>query len=133
MKSINRLLMTIKHWLSAIGFERYSTISKLNQNQMTYHLPLHRYLSILTYISLNFQNNQLKTIFSIDNEQFLLNLIIHPLRIQVVKYEILTSTIWSFFGHEMQIQSNMYSTTRGNICSYMNDADIYLLQVVIYI
>jgi hypothetical protein len=68
-------------------------------------------------------------LFPIDNETFLLNLAIFPLRIQVVKYEIMTNTIWSHNGYEMQIQSNMYSSTRGNICSYMNDADIFLLQV----
>jgi hypothetical protein len=123
--------MTIKEWLSAIGFESNTDLNNFNRSQVTFHIPLHRYISILTYISLNYQNGQLKRLFPVDNQSFLLNLAIFPLRIQVVKYEILTNTIWSSYGYEMQTQSNMYSNTRGNICSYMNDADIYFLQVEI--
>ncbi|CAF4873643.1 unnamed protein product, partial [Rotaria sp. Silwood1] len=100
------------------------------KNQVTFHIPLHRYISILSYLSLNYQNGELKTLFPIENEKFLLNLAIFPLRIQVVKYEILTNTIWSYHSYEMQIQSDMYSSTHGNICSYMNDADIFLLQLI---
>ncbi|CAF3003113.1 unnamed protein product [Rotaria sp. Silwood2] len=100
------------------------------RNQVTFHLPLHRYISILNYVSLNYQNGELRTLFPIENEIFLLNLAIFPLRIQVVKYEILTNIIWSYYSYEMQIQSDMYFSTRGNICSYMNDADIFLLQLI---
>ncbi|CAF4117007.1 unnamed protein product, partial [Rotaria sp. Silwood2] len=100
------------------------------RNQVTFHLPLHRYISILNYVSVNYQNGELRTLFPIENEIFLLNLAIFPLRIQVVKYEILTNIIWSYYSYEMQIQSDMYFSTRGNICSYMNDADIFLLQLI---
>ncbi|UJR26814.1 hypothetical protein I4U23_008127 [Adineta vaga] len=126
--AIHHLLIVIKEWLSAIGLKRYTDI---RTDEITYHLPLHRYLSILTYISLNYQNNQLKDIFARENETFLLHLAIFPLRIQVVKYEIMTNTIWSYSGYEMQSQSNMYSTVRENLCSYMNDADLYLLQIIV--
>ncbi|CAF3978084.1 unnamed protein product [Rotaria sordida] len=128
MKAINYLFLEVKQWFSSIGFEQYKDIMK---NQVTFHIPLHRYISILTYVSLNYQNGELRTLFPIENEIFLLNLAIFPLRIQVVKYEILTNILWSYHNYEMQIQSDIYSSTRGNICSYMNDADIFLLQVLI--
>ncbi|CAF1534930.1 unnamed protein product, partial [Adineta steineri] len=124
---INQLFIAIKEWFSDIGFEQYTDIIK---DQVTFHLPLHRYISILTYMSMNYQNGELHNLFPIKNERFLLNLAIFPLKIQVVKYEIMTNAIWSYYGYEMQIQSNMYSSIRGNICSYMNDADIFLLQII---
>ncbi|CAF1378236.1 unnamed protein product, partial [Rotaria sordida] len=127
MKAINYLFLEVKQWFSSIGFEQYKDIMK---NQVTFHIPLHRYISILTYVSLNYQNGELRTLFPIENEIFLLNLAIFPLRIQVVKYEILTNILWSYHNYEMQIQSDIYSSTRGNICSYMNDADIFLLQLI---
>ncbi|CAM4976530.1 unnamed protein product [Rotaria socialis] len=100
------------------------------KNQVTFHIPLHRYISILNYVSLNYQDGELKNLFPIENEMFLLNLAVFPLRIQVAKYEIMTNTIWSQQSYEMQIQSDMYCSTRGNNCSYMNDADIFLLQLI---
>lgn len=109
--------MILKEWLSAIGIREWKDI---HGNQLTFHLPLHRYLSILTSIALNDQNGQLKDLFPNKSEDFLLNLVRFPLRIQQVKYDI------SFNQYDMQIQMAMYCAHSN---SYMNDADIYLLQV----
>ena len=127
---IHRLCLTIKQWLSSIGLERYQDVRnniekiflfalslsvQISRNQVTFHLPLHRYLSILTFIALNEQNCDLKILFPISNEQFLLNMAIFPLRLQGLRYELNTNTLWSYNSYEMQIQSNMYSSTRGNL------------------
>ena len=65
------------------------------------------------------------------NEDFLLKLIIHPLRLQTLRYELNTNNIWSYNNYELQIQSTMYSSNRGSLASYMNDADLFLIQVSI--
>ena len=127
-EGIHRVLMITKEWLSAIGARESKDF---HRNEMTFHLPLHRYLSILTSIALNYQNGQLKDLFPNNCEHFLLNLARFPLRIQQVKYEIHSNRIWISNQYEMQMQMTMYSDTRANLYSYMNDADIYLLQVKI--
>ncbi|CAM4770495.1 unnamed protein product [Rotaria magnacalcarata] len=124
---VNYLFLEVRQWLSSIGVEQYKDVVK---NQVTFHIPLHRYISILNYVSLNYQDGELKNLFPIENEIFLLNLAVFPLRIQVAKYEIMTNTIWSYQSYEMQMQSDMHCSARGNNCSYMNDADIFLLQLI---
>lgn len=103
----------------------------MNRNQVTFHLPLHRYLSILTYTALHEQNADLKSLFPITDEDFLLNLLIHPLRLQALRYELNTNSIWSYNSYELQIQSTMYSSHQGNLAYYMSDADLFLIQVLI--
>lgn len=112
--------MITKEWLSAIGARESNDF---HRDEITFHLPLHRYLSILTSIALNYQNGQLKDLFPSNCEHFLLNLARFPLRIQQGKYEI--------HSNQYEMQMTMYSDTRANLYSYMNDADIYLLQVEI--
>ncbi|CAF4080946.1 unnamed protein product, partial [Rotaria magnacalcarata] len=102
---VNYLFLEVRQWLSSIGVEQYKDVVK---NQVTFHIPLHRYISILNYVSLNYQDGELKNLFPIENEIFLLNLAVFPLRIQVAKYEIMTNTIWSYQSYEMQMQSDMH-------------------------
>lgn len=99
------------------------------KSQVTFHIPLHRYLSVLIYLSINYQNGELKNLLPIEDESFLLNLAIFPLRIQVAKYEVFTNTIWSHQNCNMQSQLDAYCSIHGSNCSYMNDADIFLIQV----
>ncbi|CAF1166334.1 unnamed protein product [Adineta ricciae] len=79
--AINYLLITIKEWLSAIELKHHFDI---RQDQITYHLPLHRYLSILSYVSLNYQDGLLNDLFSAESAAFLHCLAIFSLRIQVI-------------------------------------------------
>ncbi|CAF4602722.1 unnamed protein product, partial [Rotaria magnacalcarata] len=68
---VNYLFLEVRQWLSSIGVEQYKDVVK---NQVTFHIPLHRYISILNYVSLNYQDGELKNLFPIENEIFLLNL-----------------------------------------------------------
>jgi E3 ubiquitin-protein ligase UBR3 len=91
---------------------------------VSFHLPLHRYLSVFLCQAVAKQGITLDEILPMD-EDFQV-MILHPLRVQVAFYEILNE-LWVRNG--LQIKGQAMTYIQCNFCNSMVDADLYLLQI----
>ncbi|XP_049861948.1 E3 ubiquitin-protein ligase Ubr3 isoform X1 [Schistocerca gregaria] len=111
----------LQEWLDAVGFTSPKSPDGL---QVSFHLPLHRYLSVFMCQAIRLQGLTLREVLPPPD---LLSLIMmHPLRVQVAFYEIL-SGMWVRNG--LQIKGQAMTYIQCNFCNSMVDADLYLLQI----
>ncbi|XP_075237272.1 ubr3 ubiquitin ligase isoform X2 [Lycorma delicatula] len=114
-------LDALQDWLNSINM----SLSDMNDNyQVSFHLPLHRYLSVFMCQAINVQGVPLQEVLPpLDT---LHKIMMHPLRVQVAFYEILNG-LWVRNG--LQIKGQAMTYIQCNFCNSMVDADFYLLQV----
>jgi E3 ubiquitin-protein ligase UBR3 len=120
-KMLSACLKELQRWLDAINFIHLNTNDHL---QVSFHLPLHRYLSVFLCQAVAKQGITLDEILPMD-EDFQV-MILHPLRVQVAFYEILNE-LWVRNG--LQIKGQAMTYIQCNFCNSMVDADLYLLQI----
>ena len=73
---IKLIVGKIYDWMQSLSFD-------LNNNdpwRLTFHLPLHRYLSVFAYNAIYRYNIDPELFLPIDNQDMLLSLMYHPLR-----------------------------------------------------
>ncbi|EMP38682.1 E3 ubiquitin-protein ligase UBR3 [Chelonia mydas] len=93
-------------------------------NQVTFHLPLHRYYAMFLSKAVKCQELDLDSI--LPDQEMLMKLMIHPLQIQASLSEI-HSNMWVRNG--LQIKGQAMTYVQSHFCNSMIDPDIYLLQV----
>ncbi|XP_078537716.1 E3 ubiquitin-protein ligase UBR3 isoform X2 [Lissotriton helveticus] len=112
-------LEALQDWFDAINF-----IDEPAPNQVTFHLPLHRYYAMFLSKAVKFQEIDLDSI--LPDQEMLMKLMVHPLQIQANLSEI-HSNMWVRNG--LQIKGQAMTYVQSHFCNSMIDPDIYLLQV----
>lgn len=120
---IKQIIENINDWLQSLNFDLENT----NPSKLTFHLPLHRYLSVFIYNAVYKYDIHPSEFLPIDNQTALLNLIFHPLRTLAGYYEVL-SNIWLRNGQQVTIQAKTYA--KSTFSSSMHDADLFLVQLI---
>ncbi|KAL4222682.1 E3 ubiquitin-protein ligase ubr3 [Mactra antiquata] len=111
----------LQDWLDAICCKESTNPNPL---QLTFHLPLHRYLATFMVQAVQHQNLDLTSV--VPPERMLKSLLTHLLQIQVATTEIY-SNMWVRNG--LQIKGQAMTYVQCHFCYSMVDADIYLMQV----
>ncbi|VEN36567.1 unnamed protein product [Callosobruchus maculatus] len=119
---LSACLTEINNWLEAINF---TTPTVEDSYQVSFHLPLHRYLAVFLCQAVAKQGISLNEVLP-PAEYFLNLLMMHPLLVQVAFYEILNG-LWVRNG--LQIKGQAMTYIQCNFCNSMVDADLYLLQI----
>ncbi|XP_054888278.1 E3 ubiquitin-protein ligase ubr3 isoform X1 [Poeciliopsis prolifica] len=112
-------LETLQIWFDAIGF-----IDEPAPNQVTFHLPLHRYYAMFLSRAVKCQGLDLDSL--LPDQEMLMKIMVHPLQIQACLSEI-HSNMWVRNG--LQIKGQAMTYVQSHFCNSMIDPDIYLLQV----
>ncbi|KAG7227563.1 hypothetical protein INR49_005378 [Caranx melampygus] len=112
-------LETLQIWFDAIGF-----IDEPAPNQVTFHLPLHRYYAMFLSKAIKCQGLDLDSL--LPDQEMLMKIMVHPLQIQACLSEI-HSNMWVRNG--LQIKGQAMTYVQSHFCNSMIDPDIYLLQV----
>uniref|UniRef100_A0A8D3BKT2 E3 ubiquitin-protein ligase n=1 Tax=Scophthalmus maximus TaxID=52904 RepID=A0A8D3BKT2_SCOMX len=112
-------LETLQIWFDAIGF-----IDEPSPNQVTFHLPLHRYYAMFLSKAIKCQGLDLDSL--LPDQEMLMKIMVHPLQIQASLSEI-HSNMWVRNG--LQIKGQAMTYVQSHFCNSMIDPDIYLLQV----
>uniref|UniRef100_H2V910 E3 ubiquitin-protein ligase n=1 Tax=Takifugu rubripes TaxID=31033 RepID=H2V910_TAKRU len=112
-------LETLQIWFDAIGF-----IDEPAPNQVTFHLPLHRYYAMFLSKAVKCQGLDLDSL--LPDQEMLMKIMVHPLQIQACLSEI-HSNMWVRNG--LQIKGQAMTYVQSHFCNSMIDPDIYLLQV----
>ncbi|XP_056653257.1 E3 ubiquitin-protein ligase UBR3 isoform X7 [Monodelphis domestica] len=112
-------LEALQDWFDAINF-----VDEPAPNQVTFHLPLHRYYAMFLSKAVKCQELDLDSI--LPDQEMLMKLMIHPLQIQASLSEI-HSNMWVRNG--LQIKGQAMTYVQSHFCNSMIDPDIYLLQV----
>uniref|UniRef100_A0A8C3H8A7 E3 ubiquitin-protein ligase n=1 Tax=Chrysemys picta bellii TaxID=8478 RepID=A0A8C3H8A7_CHRPI len=112
-------LEALQDWFDAINF-----VDEPAPNQVTFHLPLHRYYAMFLSKAVKCQELDLDCI--LPDQEMLMKLMIHPLQIQASLSEI-HSNMWVRNG--LQIKGQAMTYVQSHFCNSMIDPDIYLLQV----
>ncbi|XP_075896013.1 E3 ubiquitin-protein ligase ubr3 isoform X1 [Nelusetta ayraudi] len=112
-------LDTLQTWFDAIGF-----IDEPAPNQVTFHLPLHRYYAMFLSKAVKCQGLDLDSL--LPDQEMLMKIMVHPLQIQASLSEI-HSNMWVRNG--LQIKGQAMTYVQSHFCNSMIDPDIYLLQV----
>ncbi|XP_053391088.1 E3 ubiquitin-protein ligase UBR3-like [Mercenaria mercenaria] len=95
-----------------------------NPLQLTFHLPLHRYLATFMVQAVQHQKQDLTSV--VPPERMLKSLLTHLLQIQVATTEVYCN-MWVRNG--LQIKGQAMTYVQCHFCYSMVDADIYLMQV----
>ena len=124
---LKQCLQALVTWFKAIGLN----ISEVNQpdqmtfhEQVSFHLPLHRYYSVFMCQAIRHQGANLQDV--LPPLDLLKLIMVHPLRIQVAFYEVLNG-LWVRNG--LQIQGQAMTYIQCHFCNSFVDADLYLLQI----
>ncbi|XP_071977866.1 E3 ubiquitin-protein ligase UBR3 isoform X1 [Engystomops pustulosus] len=112
-------LEALQDWFDAINF-----VDEPALNQVTFHLPLHRYYAMFLSKAVKYQEIDLDSI--LPDQEMLMKLMVHPLLIQASLSEI-HSNMWVRNG--LQIKGQAMTYVQSHFCNSMIDPDIYLLQV----
>uniref|UniRef100_A0A673NGX0 E3 ubiquitin-protein ligase n=1 Tax=Sinocyclocheilus rhinocerous TaxID=307959 RepID=A0A673NGX0_9TELE len=112
-------LETLQMWFDAIGF-----VDEPALNQLTFHLPLHRYYAMFLSKGVRCQGLDLDSL--LPDQEMLMKIMVHPLQIQASLSEI-HSNMWVRNG--LQIKGQAMTYVQSHFCNSMIDPDIYLLQV----
>ncbi|XP_066544648.1 E3 ubiquitin-protein ligase ubr3 isoform X2 [Amia ocellicauda] len=112
-------LETLQMWFDAISF-----VDEPAPNQVTFHLPLHRYYAMFLSKAVKCQGLDLDTL--LPDQEMLMKIMVHPLQIQASLSEI-HSNMWVRNG--LQIKGQAMTYVQSHFCNSMIDPDIYLLQV----
>ncbi|KAG5323686.1 UBR3 ligase, partial [Pseudoatta argentina] len=114
-------LTALQDWLDAVNYTDPNVSDSL---QVSFHLPLHRYLAVFMCQAIRQQGATLRELLPPTDMLHLL--MMHPLRVQVAFYEILNG-LWVRNG--LQIKGQAMTYIQCNFCNSMVDADLYLLQI----
>uniref|UniRef100_A0A8C1IX81 E3 ubiquitin-protein ligase n=1 Tax=Cyprinus carpio TaxID=7962 RepID=A0A8C1IX81_CYPCA len=112
-------LETLQMWFDTIGF-----VDEPALNQLTFHLPLHRYYAMFLSKGVKCQGLDLDSL--LPDQEMLMKIMVHPLQIQASLSEI-HSNMWVRNG--LQIKGQAMTYVQSHFCNSMIDPDIYLLQV----
>ncbi|KAJ8255418.1 hypothetical protein GJAV_G00204660 [Gymnothorax javanicus] len=112
-------LEALQLWFDAIGF-----IDEPAPNQVTFHLPLHRYYAMFLSKAIKCQGLDLEGL--LPDQETLMKIMVHPLQIQASLSEI-HSNMWVRNG--LQIKGQAMTYVQSHFCNSMIDPDIFLLQV----
>ncbi|XP_030642259.1 E3 ubiquitin-protein ligase ubr3 [Chanos chanos] len=112
-------LETLQIWFDSIGF-----VDEPAPNQVTFHLPLHRYYAMFLSKAVKCQGLDLDSL--LPDQEMLMKIMVHPLQIQASLSEI-HSNMWVRNG--LQIKGQAMTYVQSHFCNSMIDPDIYLLQV----
>ncbi|XP_069053181.1 E3 ubiquitin-protein ligase ubr3 isoform X3 [Lepisosteus oculatus] len=112
-------LETLQMWFDAISF-----VDEPAPNQVTFHLPLHRYYAMFLSKAVKCQGLDLDSL--LPDQEMLMKIMVHPLQIQASLSEI-HSNMWVRNG--LQIKGQAMTYVQSHFCNSMIDPDIYLLQV----
>ncbi|XP_047670751.1 E3 ubiquitin-protein ligase ubr3 isoform X2 [Tachysurus fulvidraco] len=112
-------LETLQIWFDAIGF-----VDEPASNQITFHLPLHRYYAMFLSKGVKCQGLDLDSL--LPDQEMLMKIMVHPLQIQACLSEI-HSNMWVRNG--LQIKGQAMTYVQSHFCNSMIDPDIFLLQV----
>ncbi|XP_060732493.1 E3 ubiquitin-protein ligase ubr3 isoform X3 [Tachysurus vachellii] len=112
-------LETLQIWFDAIGF-----VDEPASNQITFHLPLHRYYAMFLSKGVKCQGLDLDSL--LPDQEMLMKIMVHPLQIQASLSEI-HSNMWVRNG--LQIKGQAMTYVQSHFCNSMIDPDIFLLQV----
>ncbi|KAJ7345658.1 hypothetical protein JRQ81_001608, partial [Phrynocephalus forsythii] len=112
-------LEALQDWFDAINF-----VDEPTPNQVTFHLPLHRYYAMFLSKAVKCQEIELDSL--LPDQEMLMKLMVHPLQIQASLSEI-HSNMWVRNG--LQIKGQAMTYVQSHFCNSMIDPDIYLLQV----
>ncbi|XP_035378865.1 E3 ubiquitin-protein ligase ubr3 isoform X1 [Electrophorus electricus] len=112
-------LETLQMWFDAIGF-----VDEPAPNQVTFHLPLHRYYAMFLSKAVKCQALDLDSL--LPDQEMLMKIMVHPLQIQACLSEI-HSNMWVRNG--LQIKGQAMTYVQSHFCNSMIDPDIFLLQV----
>uniref|UniRef100_UPI00398E92C3 E3 ubiquitin-protein ligase ubr3 isoform X6 n=1 Tax=Pristiophorus japonicus TaxID=55135 RepID=UPI00398E92C3 len=93
-------------------------------NQVTFHLPLHRYYAMFLSKAIRCQQLDLDSL--LPDQEMLMKMMVHPLQIQASLSEI-HSNMWVRNG--LQIKGQAMTYVQSHFCNSMIDPDIFLLQV----
>lgn len=116
---VRECLETLQDWFDAINF-----IDEPAPNQVTFHLPLHRYYAMFLSKAVKCQDMDLDSL--LPDQEMLMKLMVHPLQIQANLSEI-HSNMWVRNG--LQIKGQAMTYVQSHFCNSMIDPDIFLLQV----
>ncbi|BES96712.1 Putative zinc finger in N-recognin (UBR box) [Nesidiocoris tenuis] len=78
---LNAALSALQDWFDAIYITQPNLVSDLESYQVSFHLPLHRYLAVFMCQAINLQGRTLEEVLPSHN--MLQLIMIHPLRVQV--------------------------------------------------
>ncbi|XP_028846793.1 E3 ubiquitin-protein ligase ubr3 isoform X4 [Denticeps clupeoides] len=112
-------LDALQIWFDNIGF-----VDEPAPNQVTFHLPLHRYYAMFLSKGVKCQGLDLDSL--LPDQETLMKIMVHPLQIQASLSEI-HSNMWVRNG--LQIKGQAMTYVQSHFCNSMIDPDIYLLQV----
>ncbi|XP_061091060.1 E3 ubiquitin-protein ligase ubr3 isoform X3 [Conger conger] len=112
-------LEALQLWFGAIGF-----VDEPTPNQVTFHLPLHRYYAMFLSKAVKCQGLDLDSL--LPDQEMLMKIMVHPLQIQASLSEI-HSNMWVRNG--LQIKGQAMTYVQSHFCNSMIDPDIFLLQV----
>ncbi|XP_067327746.1 E3 ubiquitin-protein ligase UBR3 isoform X1 [Anolis sagrei] len=112
-------LEALQDWFDAINF-----VDEPTPNQVTFHLPLHRYYAMFLSKAVKCQELDLDSL--LPDQEMLMKLMVHPLQIQASLSEI-HSNMWVRNG--LQIKGQAMTYVQSHFCNSMIDPDIYLLQI----
>ena len=73
---IKQIVLSISEWLQSLNFDA----DNVDLWKLSFHLPLHRYLSVFAYNAIYKYHIDPVLFLPIDDQQALCNLIFHPLR-----------------------------------------------------
>ncbi|KAK6165726.1 hypothetical protein SNE40_022591 [Patella caerulea] len=111
----------LQDWFDAINITENS---KPNPNQLTFHLPLHRYLATFMMQAVQYQGIELTAI--LPDEDMLKKILVHVLQTQVCMSQIFAG-MWVRNG--IQIRGQAMTYVQCHFCYSMSDADLHLTQV----
>ncbi|XP_067891467.1 E3 ubiquitin-protein ligase ubr3 isoform X1 [Heterodontus francisci] len=112
-------LDALQDWFDAINF-----VDEPAPNQVTFHLPLHRYYAMFLSKAIRCQQLDLDSL--LPDQEMLMKMMVHPLQIQASLSEI-HSNMWVRNG--LQIKGQAMTYVQSHFCNSMIDPDIYLLQI----
>lgn len=118
---IQRCLLSLIEWFDAIGMSNGDTP---NPYQVSFHLPLHRYLSVFLCQAIVHQGIPASEV--VPGPETLKSVMLHPLQAQVAFHEIL-SGMWVRNG--LQIKGQAMTYIQCHFCNSTVDADLFLLQL----
>ncbi|KAK7110558.1 E3 ubiquitin-protein ligase UBR3-like [Littorina saxatilis] len=121
LNMIEATLDALDKWFSAIDFK---SGAKPHDNQLTFHLPLHRYLA--AFLMLGVQSHGISLDSVLPGRDTLCQVMMHPLQVQVCMPQIYAG-MWVRNG--IQIKGQAMTYIQCHFCYSMADLDIFLLQV----
>ncbi|XP_029716977.1 E3 ubiquitin-protein ligase Ubr3 [Aedes albopictus] len=114
----------LQDWLDAVNFYQHPKFNKEELYRASFHYPLHRYLAAFICQGVKKMGMSLSDI--LPSAELLPKLMMHPLRVQSLFYEIL-SGIWVRNG--LQIKGQAMTYLQANFCNSMVDMDLFFLQI----